>query len=156
MKIYKKLTLLFVAIAGLSGCESDETAIDLRAQLSGSYGYYKTEYHNTGIVSESGTMNIVNDESEKFKLIISTEESFYGSTLDAVDSFFVFYIPEQSAITASGGKLTIKGINNVNVGGRECHAGYFPDQNMLKLYYTVSFEDRPQLNYNVSVLAEKL
>lgn len=156
MKIYKNISLLLVAIAALSACEPDEVPTDLRNQLSGSYGYQKTEYHNTGIVTETGTMDIMNDESERFKLIISSDESFYGSTLDAVDSVLVFYIPEQSAIAASGGTLTIKGINNVRVGGRECHAGYSPQQNMLKLYYTVSFEDKPQLNYNVSVLAEKL
>lgn len=156
MNIYKNIALVLFTFLVLTGCESDETPIDLRNQLSGSYGYQKTEYHNTGIITETGTMDILNDDSEQFKLVISSDESFYGSTLDAVDSVLVFYIPEQSAITASGGTLTIKGINNVKIGERECHAGYSPEQNMLKLYYTVSFEDRPQSNYNVSVLAEKL
>lgn len=156
MKIYKKVSLLFLSVGLLSGCASDEAAIDLRSQLSGSYQYHKTEYHNTGIVTETGTMDIVSDEAEKFKLVISSDEAFYGSTLDAVDSLLVFYIPEQPAITAAGGTLTIKGISNVKVGGRECHAGYSPGENMLKFYYTVSFEERPHQNYNVSVLAEKL
>lgn len=155
MKIYKKFVMLFLAAGAFSACEPEENEIDLRNQLSGSYGYQKTEYHNTGIVTETGTMNIVNDASANLKLEMSADESFYGSTLDAVDSLLIFYIPEQASITSSGGKINIKGISNVKVGGRECHAGYSPQLNMLKLYYTVSFEEKPQLNYNVSVLAEK-
>ena len=147
---------MFFGIILSVGCAPEEDTIDLRNQISGSYEYNKTVYHNNGIDTKTGTLSIVHNESENFKLIVTPEETFYGTTLDAVDSSLVFFIPEQDNIIEDGGVLTIKGISNVKVGDRNCDAGYFPEQNKLKVYYTVSYEENPHLNYNVTILAEKI
>ena len=155
MKISKIFLLMSLGIFLFSACTPEEVSIDYRNQISGSYNYYKTVYHNNGIETNIGTLNIENNDPENVRLIITPEETFYGSTLDAIDSSLVFYIPEQDNLSQEFGEFTIKGISNVKIGETKCDAGYFPSQNQLRLYYTVSFENKPHLNYNVSILAEK-
>lgn len=156
MKISKIFLLMSLGIFLFSACTTEEVSIDYRNQLSGSYTYHKTVYHNSGIETKTGTLSIVNNDTENVRLIVTPEETFYGSTLDAIDSSLIFYIPEQDNLSQDLGTFTIKGISNVKIGDTKCDAGYFPSQNQLRAYYTVSFETQPHLNYNVSILAEKI
>lgn len=155
MKSYKYLLPILGSIFLLS-CAPDEEAIDFRNQLARTYTYTKIIYQNLGIISETGMLSIVTDEEVEGRLIIKEEATFYGATLNAVDSSFIFYIPEQPIKGKEvGTAMTITGVNNINVGGQRCDAGYFPKDNRLQLYYKVTFEQQPALNYSVSLLAEK-
>ena len=156
MKTCKHLfVLLFLGSFLISACSTEEDMPDLRGQLAGEYLYTKTVYTNFGIESESGALNISSDNADESRLIISEEATFYGSTLDAYDSTFLFYIPQQDLEYEKGKTLTISGVSNVAVQDRRSDAGYFPSQNRLQLYYKVVYSDDPVQNYSVSILAEK-
>src|SRR5690606_13690221 len=129
--------------------------IDFRNQVEGNYTYTKTVYTNLGIFTEEGTMDIVSDHSDEGRLIVQEAATFYGTRVDAVDSSFVFHIPHQALKDKAGNKISIKGIENVNIGNKRGDAGYFPDKNRLQLYYKAEFSENSTLNYTVSILAER-
>lgn len=135
-------------------CSSNESPVDLREKVSGTYTYTKTVYHNLGITSTKGVLHIAPDDKEG-KLLLTEEETFYGSTVNVVDSLFAFYIPQQTIHDEVGGAITLHGVSNVKVGELRCDAGYFPHANQLQLYYKVNYEYRPSQNYAVSLVATK-
>ena len=156
MKALTKICLaLFTAIATFSSCSSDEEQMDLRNRVAGEYAYTKTTYTNTGIYTETGTMNILSDGENSGRLIVKEEATFYGSTVNAIDSSLVFFIPQQFLVDSNGNRFAIKGIDNVNIGDWKGDAGYFPDKNRLQLYYKAQFNEDPKLDYSVTILAER-
>lgn len=156
MKASIKICLaLFAATIAFSSCSSDEEPVDLRNRVAGEYAYSKTTYTNTGIFTETGTMNILSDGENSGRLIVKEEATFYGSTVNAVDSSLVFFIPQQFLKDNKGNSFAIKGIDNVNVGDWKGDAGYFPDKNRLQLYYKAQFNEDPKLDYSVTILAER-
>lgn len=153
MRHFRALQLLWIT-AWLMSCTSNEAPVDLREKVSGTYTYTKTVYHNLGISTSQGILHILPDDNEG-KLVLTEEETFYGTAVNVIDSSFTFYIPEQTILEEAGRIVTLHGINNVKVGELRCDAGYFPNAKRLQLYYKVSFEFQPSQNYSVSLVATK-
>jgi hypothetical protein len=153
MRLLRPLFLLWIA-AWLKSCASNEPPVDLREKVAGTYTYTKTTYHNLGISSSKGILHILSDDTEG-KLLLTEEETFYGAALNATDSLFAFYIPQQTIMDNSGRTPTLHGVSNVKVGEIRCDAGYFPNDNRLHLYYKVNYEFNPSQNYSVSLVAIK-
>lgn len=153
MEALRPLLLLFISTFLLS-CGSDEASVDLRDKVYGTYTYTKTVYHSFGITSTKGVLYVAPDDKEG-RLLLSEEETFYGTTVNAVDSLLTFFIPQQTIQDEVGKIITLHGVKNVKVGEQHCDAGYFPNANRLQLYYQVNFEYQPSQNYSVSLLAIK-
>lgn len=153
MRHISSLLLLWIT-AWLMSCSSSESPVDLREKVSGTYTYTKTVYHNLDISTSQGILHILPDGNEG-KLLLTEEETFYGTTVNVIDSSFAFYIPEQTILEEAGKTITLHGVNNVKVGELRCDAGYFPNVKRLQLYYKVNYEFQPSQNYSVSLVAIK-